>query len=54
MASTSVPKTERLRTARTHALKEAEERFNHELMDDEERMILLDRIRRLKRSLKAS
>jgi hypothetical protein len=45
------PKAERLRTARALALKEAIERFNRELMDDEERMILLDRIKRLKKSL---
>jgi hypothetical protein len=32
-------------------LAEAEERFNHELMDDEERMLLLDRIKRLRRRL---
>jgi hypothetical protein len=51
MATTSLPKAERLRTARTHALKEAIERFDNELMDDEERMVLLDRIRRLKKSL---
>ena len=33
-------------------LREAEERYNHELMDDAERQLLLDRIRRLKRELK--
>ena len=48
-APPSTPKAERLRTARALALKEAEERFNNELMDDEERMLLLDRIRRLRR-----
>ncbi len=47
MATTSVPK-ERLRIARAHALKEAIDRFNHELMDDEERQLLLDRIKRLR------
>jgi hypothetical protein len=51
LSTTSVPKTERLRIARIHALKEAIDRFNHELLDYEERMILLDRIRRLKKSL---
>jgi hypothetical protein len=45
------PKTERLRTARELALKEAIERFNHELSDDEERMLLLDRIKRLRRAV---
>ena len=51
MASTSVPKTERLRTARALALKEATDRYRHELLDDEERMLLLARIKRLKKSL---
>lgn len=32
-------------------LEEAIERFNHELMNDEERMVLLDRIRRLRRAV---
>ncbi len=32
-------------------LREATQRFNHELMDDEERMLLLDRIKRLRRGL---
>ena len=49
--TTSVPKAERLRIAREHSLKEAIDRFNHELLDDEERMLLLDRIKRLKKSL---
>jgi hypothetical protein len=51
MTTTSVPKAERLRTARTLALKEAIERFNNELLPDEERMLLLDRIRRLRRAV---
>jgi hypothetical protein len=50
MAVHSVPKAERLRTARAHALKEAEERFHNELVPDEERMLLLDRIKRLRRA----
>jgi hypothetical protein len=33
-------------------LREAEARFNHELLDDEERQLLLDRIRRLRQQLK--
>jgi hypothetical protein len=49
MATTSLPKAERLRNARTLALKEAVERFNNELMDDEERQLLRDRIKRLRR-----
>jgi hypothetical protein len=53
MATTSVPKAERLRSARADALKEAVERFNNELMSDEERQLLLDRIKRLRRQAKA-
>jgi hypothetical protein len=49
MASTSVPKAERLRNARTLALKEAIDRYNHELLGDEERQLLLDRIKRLRK-----
>jgi hypothetical protein len=47
MASTSVP-TER-RTRRI--LEEAIHRFNNELLPDEERMLLLDRIKRLRHRL---
>jgi hypothetical protein len=47
MASTSVANDERLRTI----LHEAVNRFNNELLDDEERMLLLDRIKRLRRRL---
>ena len=32
-------------------LREATQRFNHELLDDEERQLLLDRIRRLRKAL---
>ena len=38
---------ERLRTV----LREAVERYNNELLDDEERMVLLDRIKRIRRRL---
>ena len=38
--------------ARRTVLREAVERFNHQLADDEERQLLLDRIRRLRRQLK--
>jgi hypothetical protein len=48
MANTSVLKAERLRTI----LREATERYNRELMDDEERMLLLDRIKRIRRQLR--
>jgi hypothetical protein len=49
MDATSVPKAERMRKARALALTEAEERFRHELMDQDERQELADRIRRLRR-----
>jgi hypothetical protein len=49
------PKAERLRTtARTLALKEATERLNNELLPDEERLLLLDRIRRLRRAVETN
>ena len=51
MAKTSLAKAERLRTARELALQEAIDRYRHELMDDEERLVLLERIKRLKKSL---
>ena len=39
--------------ARRTILREAVSRFNNELMDDEERMLLLDRIKRLRKALGA-
>jgi hypothetical protein len=51
VSTTTIPKTERLQKAGALALKEAVDRFNHELMSDEERMVLLDRIKRLRKSL---
>jgi hypothetical protein len=48
MGFPDVPKAERLLLA---ILRKAEERYKHELMDDEERMLLLDRITRLRRCL---
>jgi hypothetical protein len=45
MPSTSVPKTERRIAA---ILKEAEERFCHEMMGEEERLLLLERIKKLR------
>jgi hypothetical protein len=36
---------------RRTVLREAVERFNNGLLDDEERMLLLDRIRRLRKAL---
>ena len=47
MTTTSVTKDERLRTI----LHEAVNRFNNELLDDEERQLLLDRIKGLRRRL---
>ena len=47
MSNTSVLEAERLRTI----LREATERYNRELLDDEERQLLLDRIRRIRRQL---
>jgi hypothetical protein len=38
--------------ARRTALREAVDRYDHELLDDEERVLLQDRIRRLRRQLK--
>ncbi len=32
-------------------LREAEARYNHELLEEEERLLLLDRIRRLRKAL---
>jgi hypothetical protein len=50
---TSVPKTERLQKVRALALKEAIDRFENELLPDEERMLLLDRIKRLRQRIAA-
>ncbi len=47
----SVPLDERKRTAKELALREAIDRFDHELLGDEERLLLLERIKRLKKSL---
>ena len=49
MANTSVLEAKRLRTI----LREATERFNRELLDDEERLMLRERIIRLKKKLAA-
>jgi len=51
MASTSVPKEHSARKRMLRALVEAEERFVHELLDDEERLVLHDRIIALKKKL---
>jgi hypothetical protein len=50
MATISVPKERE----RMHlALREAEERYRHELLEDEERLLLRDRVVRLKKKLAA-
>ena len=49
MATTSVVDERRIR----RILEEAVERFNIELLTDEERMLLLDRIRRLRKKREA-
>ena len=51
MASTSLPLDERKRTAKELALREAEDRHRHELLDPEERLLLEEQIRRLKKTL---
>ena len=51
MIDRSVAKAERAKKVRALALREAEDRYNNELLPDEERMVLLDRIRRLRKSL---
>ncbi len=49
MDTTTLPKEKAERMARI--LAEAVHRFKHELMEDEERLLLLDRIKRLKKRL---
>ena len=48
LIETSLPKDRTARKRMLLVLKEAEERYRHELMGDEERLILHDRIVRLK------
>ena len=48
MASTSLPKDTTARKRMLLILKEAEERYRHELMDEGERCLLHDRIIKLK------
>ena len=47
MVSTIIARTERIRKI----LKEAEDRYAHEMLNVEERLLLLDRIRRHRRKL---
>ncbi len=52
MATQSVPEEQPARRRRMHlTLAEAEGRYAHELLDDEERLVLRDRIIRLKKKL---
>jgi hypothetical protein len=51
MATLSVQEQHRTRMCRI--LREAEERYRNELLEDEERQLLLDRIRRIRRTLEA-
>jgi hypothetical protein len=48
MATTSLPKDAGARKRMVLVLKEAEERYRHELMDEGERCLLHDRIVKLK------
>ena len=50
MATTSVVDERRIR----RILEEAVQRFNNELLPDEERLLLLDRIRRLRRAVETN
>lgn len=52
MATTSVLKNALPDEVKRTILRESEARYRHELLPDEERMLLLDRIRRLRRQLK--
>jgi hypothetical protein len=51
VAAPSVPNERLARKRMLITLKEAEERFAHELMDADERLVLHDRIIRLKKKL---
>jgi hypothetical protein len=50
VSTTSVVDERRIR----RILKEAVQRFNNELLDDEERQLLLDRIKRLRRAVETA
>jgi hypothetical protein len=52
MARRSVLKTARTDEVKRTILRDSLTRYRNELMDDEERMLLLDRIRRLRRQLR--
>lgn len=54
MASTTIPKDRPARLRMVLILKEAEERYRHEIMGEEERLMLHERVIRLKKKLAAS
>jgi hypothetical protein len=51
MATKRILREETNREISRTILREAVSRFNNELLDDEERQLLLDRIKRLRRAL---
>ena len=51
MSNTRIPRGALPDEVKRTILREAEERYRNELMGDEERQLLLDRIRRLSREL---
>ena len=51
MAETRIPRKHYRDEVRRTVLREAEARYRNEMMDDEERQLLLDRIKRLRRTL---
>ncbi len=52
MARSSLLKNSLTDEARRTVLREVVERYRNKLMDDEERMLLLDRIKRIRRQLR--
>jgi hypothetical protein len=52
--SSSVQRDERARRLLHAALREAEQRYRHEMMDEEERLVLRERILSIKRRLAAT
>ena len=51
VSKTRILRQETKREISRTILREAEARYLHELLEDEERMLLLDRIRRLRKAL---
>jgi len=51
MAKHRIPRSALSDEVRRTTLREAEDRYRNELMDDEERQLLLDRIRRLRKTV---